>query len=120
MSYISLGMRPATASLNNNLDSTGRNTGNWTAVLGPSNIAINHNYFELYHLAIQGGPAGSILTIYLDNAFYDTTPNAMVNSWDPNQPLIMQPGDTLYFYWNKATGTAPLVTAYFRYDTTIQ
>lgn len=113
MAYIGLGSVPVVASL---IDPTGRNTGKWTAVMDSGKMAIKHPYFQMYHLTLKDGPNGSTCQIWLNNNFYDITPNGYLNSWDPNQPLEMQPGDNLYFYWSKATGTAPTVTAYFRYD----
>jgi hypothetical protein len=114
MAYVGLGAVPCIATLQ---DPTNMNTGNWTAVLGPSQMHISHPSFELYHLTIKGGPVGSSLTWYVNNNFYDVTPNGYLNSWDPNQPLELSPGDTLYFYWNASTGTAPIVTGFFRYST---
>lgn len=114
MGFKSLGVRSVTAKLNS--DPT-NNPGNWTAVMGPGQIGINQNYFELYHLALKNGPAGSVMTWNVDNSFYDITSHGDLNSWDPNQALELTPGQTLYFYWNVGTGVAPTVTAYFRYDT---
>lgn len=81
-----------------------------------ADFRVNISFFELHHLVIQNGPPGSSFTWYLNNQFYDVTPNGDINSWDPNQALELTPGDELTFTWNKSTGTAPTVTVFLRYD----
>lgn len=114
MGYRGLGVRTVTAKLNSD---PVNNPGNWTAVLAPADIAINHNYFELYHLALRNGPPGSTMTWFVDNTFYEITSHGDLDSWNPNQALELNPGQTLKFFWNKGTGSAPIVSAFFRYDT---
>lgn len=81
--------------------------GAWSATFAESDFRIN-NRFEIKHMSIQG-PAGSSLLLYVDTTFIDTTPRGDLNSWDPAQPLPMMPGQSLIFYWNVATGAAPVV-----------
>jgi hypothetical protein len=45
---------------------------------------------------------------------WDTVFPANDTSWDPNNPMPLVQGDTVTFYWNTGSGTAPEVTMYFQ------
>ena len=117
MSYIELGVRKATGAA----DATGNNKGNWTVVFTPTDLATNIAYFEIYHAVISGAP-GSTMTWFVDNKQWETTAAGDINSWDPNQPLLMIPGQNLYFYWSDPVtdNTPPTVTIWMRYDPNVQ
>lgn len=89
--------------------------GFWTVKFEPRDIAIN-TAFEVYHIALKG-PTGSRLQVYIDTLFYSNVVRGDINDWDPNQTLHMRPGQTLYFYWDTASGTTPNVTIYCREPT---
>jgi hypothetical protein len=89
------------------------NAGNYTVTFSPALIGISAPLFDCYHIVISG-PAGSGFTIYIGNRFYDNVFPGDANSWDPNQPMHLQNGDYLYFYWNTGSGTAPQVTLWFQ------
>jgi hypothetical protein len=89
------------------------NAGNWTVKFDASLMGISLSRFECYHIVISG-PAGSSFRIFIDNKIYDNVSPGDVNSWDPNQPMKLTQGNTVYFYWNTGAGTPPTVTLYFQ------
>lgn len=119
MSYVGLGPRKATGAA----DTSGNNTGNWTVTFDPATLAISTQIpsFEVYKMTVQGAP-GSSLTVYVDLYQWDSTLLASLNSWDPAQPLLLQQGQTVYFYYDDPVtdGIAPEVTIWLRYDPAIQ
>lgn len=116
MAYYTLGPRPVVATA----DTTGSNDGNYTAVFDGALISSTVPVFEMYHLyltapVLVGAP--TIATVKLNTSFWDVTLLGQANSWDPSQPMLMQPGDTLYIMFNVPfpNAAAPFVTAWFRY-----
>lgn len=110
MSY--LGFRQSSGVLGND----GMNpygNGNWVVTFDQADFAISTGEFEVYHIALTG-PTGSQLQVWVDRTFYEITQHGDINSWDPNEPLHMNGGSTLYFYWNLGTSPAPLVTVWIR------
>jgi hypothetical protein len=115
MAYRTLGWRPATAVVN--LDPQ-QNPGNYSARFQPSDWGVAGGAtFEVYHISILG-PAGSTFQVFIDNVFYDNVARGDINSWDPNQPMLLSNGNYLWFYWNVGTGTpVPAVTLFLREGT---
>lgn len=95
------------------VDKTGRNKGNWTVTFDAPTLAINSELFECYHIVING-PAGSSFQIYIGSNFYSNVALGDQNEWDPSQTMKLQKGQTIYFFWNTGTGTAPQVTMWFQ------
>lgn len=95
------------------ISTMGVNTGKWTVTFDPATIGISHPLFECYHIVISG-PPGSAFQIYIGNKFWDNVTPGDVNSWDPNQPMKLQNGDYVFFYWNTGSGSPPTVTMYFQ------
>lgn len=117
MSYITLGSRQVTAAA----DTTGRNGGNWTAVLSNSVLGIQVPSFELYHMYIQSPQLANATTsaqVLINNNLWDATLIGQLNSWDPSQPAILAPGDEIFVLFNVPTSQqpAPVVTGWFRYQ----
>lgn len=117
MSYFTLGARPMNAAK----DTTGLNTGNWTAVFNDATINATVPRYEMYHMYITSPQLASGQTsarVMLNNYFWDATLIGQLNSWDPAQPMLMSPGDALYVLFNVPTSTtpAPMVTCWFRYE----
>lgn len=113
MSYVSLGSRPITAEL----DTTGLNVGNYTNAFTPNNLVINIPFYEIYHMVVNQVPLGAQATLYVNNKVYGFCYPNFGSEWNPAQPMLMNPGDELDFCWNiPASGQAPLVTVYVRYD----
>lgn len=105
-----LGTRQATgtADANNPLGA-----GNWTVAFTPTVFGVGLTQFEVYHIAIQG-PTPSSFKVYIDTTFYDYVPHGDINSWDPSQPMILDKGRTLYFYWSTNASPAPMVSLFLR------
>jgi len=86
--------------------------GGWTIRFDPADIGIRVPS-EVYHIAIKG-PRGSSFDVYQDTTFYDTAPRGDKNSWDPSQPMHVEPGTTILFYYDTKTVPAPKATLFFR------
>jgi hypothetical protein len=86
--------------------------GNWTASFSPGFLQFSSPVAEVYHIAVNG-PGGYFL-IYINEDFWDCASYGGVNSWDPSEPMLIRPGDTVYFFWSISSGTAPQVTMWLR------
>lgn len=85
--------------------------GGWTCTFEPADLPTDQ--CEVYHIALKG--PGGYFYVYIDNAFYSTSPRGDVNEYDPKQAMKIRPGQTIYFYWNNAIGTIqPQVWIYLR------
>jgi hypothetical protein len=117
MSYIGLGSRTVTASR----DTTGQNTGNYTSAFTSAVFNVNQPYFEIYHMVVQNVPIGANAQIVVNNKPWGFTYPLQGSEWNPAQPLLLNPSDELDFLWSiAASGTAPVVTVWLRYDPAIQ
>jgi len=115
--YVDLGSRgPITGTA----DTTGFNSGNWTVVFDPSVLSCTLAQFEVYKIVVSGA-ANTTFDVYRENKLWDVGIYGTLNSWDPQQPLLMLFGQTLAFaYSNPATdGNPPIVTIWMRYDSTL-
>lgn len=114
MTYVGLNARTAKGAG----DTTGVNPGNWTVQFSPQVINVNVPHFELYKLVVKGAAGTATFDVYVNTNQWDTAVYAVHNSWDPQQPLLLTPGDTVYFYYSTASsdGNQPVITAWFRYD----
>lgn len=118
MSYIGLGSRGPVAALS---DSTGLNTGNYTTAFTPAIISCNVAAFEVYHMVVTAVPVGANAQILINNKPWGFTYPLQGAEWNPPQPMLLNPTDELDFLWSiAATGPAPLVTLWLRYDPLIQ
>lgn len=117
MAYIGLGARKAVGTA----DTTGNNTGKWTVVFDPQTINVNVAHFELYKLVVTGAAQTATFNVYVNVNQWDTAVYATNNSWDPQQPLLLTPGDVVYFYYSSSSsdGNKPTIYAWFRYDPAI-
>lgn len=92
--------------------------GGWTVKFTPAEIGIRVKS-EVYHIAVKG-PTGSRFEVFIDTTFYDNVKRGDINSWDPSQPMPVDPGATIYFYYNSAALTPapdsgpPKATLFFR------
>jgi hypothetical protein len=119
VSYITLGSR---GPIIGQADTTGLNPGNWTVAFTTDEINVNVPYFEVYKMVVEGA-ANTTFDVYVDFHQWDTAIYGTKNSWDPMQPLIMRPGESLYFLYSNpvVSGNAPVVKSiWLRYDPLIQ
>jgi hypothetical protein len=118
MSYIGLGSRGPNIAL---ADSTGLNSGNYTNAFTPATLATNVAFFEIYHMIVANVPVGANAQIVVNNKPWGFTNPLFGSEWDPAQPLLMNPTDEIDFLWSiAASGQAPQVTIWLRYDPIIQ
>jgi hypothetical protein len=115
VSYITLGSRgPVTGTP----DTTGLNPGNWTISFTPDIINVNvFTQFEVYKMVVKGAP-GTTFDVYVESKQWDTAIYGTKNSWDPQQPLIMRPGETLSFLYSDPVtdNSPPKAWIWLRYD----
>jgi hypothetical protein len=102
-------------------DQTGRNTGNLTNQLSSSFINITIAVFECYHMVVSNVPLGAAAVIMRNGRQYSFTQPFTGSEWDPSQPMGLFAGDEIDFLWNvpSATRPLPIVTAFFRYDSSL-
>jgi hypothetical protein len=115
MTLITLGARgPVTGKL----DTTTLNPGNWTIAFTPDILNVNVSNFEVYKMVVAGAQ-NTTFNVYVDLKQWDVGIYGTLNSWDPMQPLIMRPGETLFFMYSDAVSdnTPPVATVWVRYDT---
>jgi hypothetical protein len=87
--------------------------GLWQVLFDPKVLAFAQNVVECYHIALKG-PAGSAVQVFIDNVFFDATPNGDINSYDPQHPIVLRGGQSLVFDWNVSATPAPFVTTWWR------
>ncbi len=96
------------------------NQGNWTNVFRASDMRIQIPYFLLTHAVITSAPAGGTCSISINNQFtygFSAPGFGGGSEYDPQNPLILLPGQDLFFPWTvAASGTAPVVTVFFKFD----
>lgn len=95
------------------------NAGNWICEFAPKDIPIAESRFRCYHINIKGGPLGSTFYVYQNNNEYDTVFPGWDTSWDPNNPMKLEQGDTVAFWWNTSSGTAATVWLFFETETVL-
>lgn len=88
--------------------------GVWVCKFFASDLSITLSTYECYRIVINNGPAGSTFMIDLNNQLWDAVFPGDNNSWDPNNPLPLEAGDSLTFTWDLASGTGPFVWLYFQ------
>jgi len=115
MALVTLGSRgPVTGAA----DTTTKNPGNWTIAFTPDVINVNVPQFEVYKMVVSGAE-DTTFNVYVDSWLWDVGIYGALNSWDPTQPLILRPGQALYFAYSDPVtdGTPPVATIWIRYNT---
>lgn len=99
-------------------DTTGNNPGNWTITADATALNYKVAQAEIYQISIDG-PIGSSMAVYRGRRLWNRVNQGWQNSYDPQQPLIVRDGDTLFFYWTMGPPALPVPTAilWIRYDT---
>ena len=68
-------------------------------------------------MVVTSVPIGAQALIQIGTRPYSFTQPFSGSEWDPEQPMLLNPGQDVYFLWNvAASGVPPIVTMYFRYD----
>lgn len=83
--------------------------GAWTVTFTPETMSIPEDY-EIRHIALHG--PGGTFEVWIDDAFYSAAIRGDLNEYDPKNAMPIRRGQTIYFYWDIATGTAPEVLVY--------
>jgi hypothetical protein len=99
-------------------DTTGNNPGKWTVAFPSNIINVNVAIAEVYKIATVGAAQGATFNVYINNALWDVAVYAAQNAWDPQQPLLIRPGDAVYFYYSSLAtdGHQPVVTMHLRWE----
>lgn len=117
--YVTLGSRVVTAAA----DTTGRNSGNFTNWFTPAVLGVDVPYFECHHILFTGAALLATATIWVGGAQWSFAAAGFGGGaeWDPVNPLLLRPGDEVFFFWNTASTSAsvPLVTMWLRFDASI-
>ncbi len=114
MSYLPLPTALTTAAA----DTTGRNAGNLTNAFTADKLPNGVAWYECYHMVVTGVPAGAQATIWIGAKQWGFTYPLAGSEWDPSQPMLLQLGQEVYFFWSSASSVtpAPVVTMWLRYD----
>lgn len=98
-----LGVRSKRAFLNPDNPIAGGAGSLWSVIFTPGDLNIQIP-FEVYH-AMLVGPANSQVLIYLDGVLIDHFDNGSLATYDPNIPMFVRPGQTIYYHWDSAVVT---------------
>ncbi len=114
MPYTTLGAR---GPLTGKADTSGHNPGNWTIAYTPDVLNVNVPQFEIYKMIVSGAN-NTTFSVYVDTWLWDVGVYGTLNAWDPQQTLIMRPGQTLYFCYSDpiSDNSPPVSTVWLRYD----
>ncbi len=117
MAYNTLGARGPIVGA---ADTSGKNPGNWTIAFTPDILNVNVAQFEVYKMIVEGAD-NTTFTVFVDTWLWDVGVYGTQNAWDPNEPLILRPGQTLYFCYSDPTSdnTPPTSTIWLRYDASL-
>jgi hypothetical protein len=99
-------------------DQTGRNQGNWTIVADPQVLNCKVGLAEVSQITIDG-PIGAALALWRNQQCFNRVVQGWANNYDPQNPLFIRPGDSLFFFWNAKAGVwlpAPTCSIWLRYD----
>jgi hypothetical protein len=100
------------------LDTTGNNVGNWTLIADPQKLNCKVALAEVHQISIDG-PIGSKFALYRNTRVWNQVVQGWANNYDPQNPLMIRPGDTLFFYWRAQAGVwfpVPSAVVWMRYD----
>lgn len=109
--YAGLGPRRASGTSQDNI--------NWTVTFDPDVFLVSDSipFFEVYKIVVNA-VASSVFTVFIESYQWDANLFGESNAWDPNEPMLLQPGQTVYFYYtySSANVSPPTVTLWLRYD----
>jgi len=93
------------------------NAGKWICEFMQKDIPVVEPRFQCHHVNVQDGPVGSKFRWGFNNKFWETVYPGWDTSWDPNNPMKLAHGDSIFFWWDTGTGTAATVWLYFEKET---
>ena len=112
----SLGPRSATAVD----DITGNNANKWTASFGPADMAIHWSEYQVYKMVVNIAQSAGVVpfTVYIGQHQYEGFQTSAIATWSDPQPMIVDSGETVYFYFDEPSsdGTPPTVTMWCQVD----
>ena len=112
MPYIPLGSRLAPGAA----DTTGLNGGRFTCYFPPAALNVTVPFYEVYYMTVTGLAVVATVIVYVSGKVRSTAKLLGNSDWDPNQPILLIPGDDLALAWDFGTGEAPTATIWLRYD----
>lgn len=102
------------------IDSTGNNAGNWTISFDPATMAMHWSMYEVYKIVVNVNQSAGVVpfTVYIGQRQYEAFQTSVVASWSDTVPMIVDGGETLYFYFTEPAtdGTPPSVTIWCQVD----
>lgn len=90
----------------------------WVISFDPSqyNVSTMIPYFEVYKI-VELSPAGCTFDVAIDAYQWDVNVFGGNGSWDPNEPMLIQPGQTVSMNFTYTVkGDAPTAIFWLRYD----
>jgi len=105
---IPVGPRTVIASI----DNTGNNPTNWTAVFDPAVMAIRWNVYEVYKIIVDipDNVGFTHWVIYIGPYRYEGAAAAKILTWSDFQPMRVDSGESVYFYFDTSNGSPPTCT----------
>jgi hypothetical protein len=92
----------------------------WTVTLDAALLAVREGIpqFEVYHSSVASVP-GATFSRFIELYQWDAGIYGNSNTDDPNEPMIVRPGQSIYFFFSypAAIATPPTMTVWLRYDT---
>ena len=90
----------------------------------PATVAIHWSIYEVYKIVVDLTNAGSSViswTVFIGQQPYEGFEASNIATWSDFQPMRVDGGETVYFYFNQSTaGTSPpRVTMWCQVDTDI-
>lgn len=116
MSKKTLGPRRVVASA----DKTGNNAGNYTAVFDPDTMSVKWTQYEVYKMVVNNPKSNGVVTwtVYIGINQYEGFESSGQATWSDPQPMVVDSGENVYFYFDNAVATsaAPTVTLWIEVD----
>lgn len=116
MAKVPLGARTKVATA----DNTGRNSGKWTVAFEPADLAIHWTIYEVYKIVVNIAQSAGVVpfTVFIDNNQYEGFQSSTIATWSDPQPMAVNSGATLYFFFSEPTSdaTPPTVTIWVQID----
>lgn len=101
-------------------DTTGNNAGNWTVSFDPATMALHWTQYEVYKMVVSLNSAAGVVawTVYIGINAYEGFQASTIATWSDPQPMIVQSGESIYFYFNELSSdnTPPVVTIWIQVD----